>query len=88
MLLTDERIKMDIKDEKEATTKEVAFRNTLTLYPMRFEKDKKVILEFYPEKWNKDKPYRYAFSFYFSHPRFDLKQRDRHMLFRYVSPFE
>jgi len=25
---------------------------------------------------------------YMDHPRYELKQRDRHMLFRYVSPYE
>lgn len=40
------------------------------------------------ENWSAERQYDYVLTFYFTHPRFEMKQRDRHMLFRYVSPLE
>jgi hypothetical protein len=55
---------------------------------VRVEKGQGVILELSVENWKSDVEYRYSLTFYMRHPRYELKQRDRHMLFRYVSPYE
>ena len=39
------------------------------------------------ESWKSD-VIKYNLTFYMLHPRYQMKQRDRHMLFRYVSPYE
>jgi hypothetical protein len=91
-LLTEERIVLDVKkiadDGKEEPERQAVSRSSVSLHQIKFEKDKTYIIELYPEQWQADKQYGFALTFYLSHPRFELKQRDRHMLFRYVSPFE
>jgi hypothetical protein len=44
-------------------------------------------LEIYVENWRSEAEYRYTLSMYMLHPRYEMRERDRHLLFRFVSPY-
>ncbi len=52
------------------------------------EKNNAITVEIYVDNWKNEIEYKYTLSMYLMHPRYELKQRDRHLLFRFVSPYE
>ena len=45
-------------------------------------------MEIWVDNYHSGQDHAYSLTFYFSDPRFHLKELDRHLLFHHVSPYE
>jgi hypothetical protein len=79
---------LDVKSQKEEELFHESHREEIVVSSFAVEKSQTIFLDLFVENWKSDTEYNYTLTLYMKHPRYELKQRDRHLLFRFVSPYE